>query len=42
METLIILVALATVFVPILAEVAAARVLVAGEPTRRQDAICCF
>jgi hypothetical protein len=41
METLIILVALATVAVPILAEVAAARVFVAGESTQRPDAICC-
>jgi hypothetical protein len=39
MEALIVLVALATVAVPILAEVAAACLLVAGEPTTRPDAI---
>jgi hypothetical protein len=41
METLIILVALVTVVVPVLAEVAAARLFVAGVPTRSRDAICC-
>jgi hypothetical protein len=39
METLIILVAVATVAVPILAEVAA--MFAAPEPTRRRDALHC-
>jgi hypothetical protein len=39
MDTLIILVALATVVVPVLAEVAAACLRVAGEQTTRPGAI---
>jgi hypothetical protein len=40
MDTLIILVALATITVPTLAEVAA-HVFAAGEPTRGRDALRC-
>jgi hypothetical protein len=39
METLIILVALATVAIPVLAELAAAHGFAAGEPTRHRNAV---
>jgi hypothetical protein len=41
MDTLVILVAVATVAVPVLAEVAAAYPFAAPEPTRRRDALRC-
>jgi len=41
MDTLIILVAFATFAVPSMVEVAAACLLVAGEPTPSRDAIHC-